>query len=113
MRWSLPTRAPGAALVFGRLLAGTAPDPAASRKETAAASSEVRLGSDGFSAQEYAAMKERAVELRPEGRTGAKADGLPAVLDAIEKIAPADCALAERVHMTVTEAAPDRDAKTW
>ena len=37
--------------------------------------------SDGFSAQERAAMKERAAELRAEGKKGAKrADGLEAVL---------------------------------
>ena len=40
--------------------------------------------SDGFSAEERAAMKERAAELRAEGRKGAKqADGLQAVLDRI------------------------------
>ena len=38
--------------------------------------------SDGFSAEERAAMKERAAELRAEGKKGAKkADGLQAVLD--------------------------------
>ena len=45
--------------------------------------------SDGFSAQERAAMKERAAELRAEGKKGAKkADGLQAVLDAIAKMGP-------------------------
>jgi uncharacterized protein YdhG (YjbR/CyaY superfamily) len=71
-------------------------------------------GSDGFSAAERAAMKERAAELRAEGKKGAKkADGLQAVLDAIAKMAPEDCALAERVHVTVTETAPDLTPKTW
>ena len=43
--------------------------------------------SDGFSAAERAAMKERAAELRAEGKKGAKkADGLQAVLDAIAKM---------------------------
>jgi uncharacterized protein YdhG (YjbR/CyaY superfamily) len=59
-------------------------------------------------------MKERAAELRAEGRAGArKADGLAAVLDAIAKMAPADRALAERVHVTVTAAAPGLTPKTW
>ena len=59
-------------------------------------------------------MKARAAELRAEGRTGAKkADGLQAALDAIAKMAPGDRALAERVHMTVTAAAPDLAPKTW
>src|SRR5437763_8759100 len=70
--------------------------------------------SDGFSAEERAAMKERAAELRAEGKKGAKkADGLQAVLDAIAKMAPDDRALAERVHMTVTANAPDLSPKTW
>jgi uncharacterized protein YdhG (YjbR/CyaY superfamily) len=70
--------------------------------------------SEGFSAEERAAMKERAAELRAEGKKGAKqADGLQAVLDAIAKMAPDDRALAERVHVTVTAAAPGLVPKTW
>jgi uncharacterized protein YdhG (YjbR/CyaY superfamily) len=70
--------------------------------------------SDGFTAEERAAMKARAAELRAEGKKGAKkADGLQAVLDAIAGMTPADRALAERVHMTVTAAAPDLSPKTW
>jgi uncharacterized protein YdhG (YjbR/CyaY superfamily) len=68
----------------------------------------------GFSPEERAAMKQRAAELRAEGRSGAKrADGLQAVLDAIAKMTPEDRALAERVHVTVTAAAPDLAPKTW
>ncbi|HEX4776660.1 MAG TPA: hypothetical protein VFW74_07805 [Acidimicrobiia bacterium] len=71
-------------------------------------------GSGGFSAEERAAMKERAAELRAEGKKGArKADGLQAVLDRIAEMAPADRALAERVHVTVTSAAPDLVPRTW
>ncbi|WP_407662254.1 iron chaperone [Nakamurella lactea] len=70
--------------------------------------------SDGFSADERAAMKERAAELRAEGKRGAKrADGLQAVLDRIAEMAPDDRALAERVHVTVTEVAPELSPKTW
>jgi uncharacterized protein YdhG (YjbR/CyaY superfamily) len=70
--------------------------------------------SDGFTAEERAAMKARAAELRAEGKKGAKkADGLQAVLDAIAEMTPLDRALAERVHMTVTAAAPDLSPKTW
>jgi uncharacterized protein YdhG (YjbR/CyaY superfamily) len=69
---------------------------------------------DGFSAEERAAMKARAEELRAEGKKGAKkADGLQAVLDAIAKMAPDDRALAERVHVTVTATAPELTPKTW
>ena len=70
--------------------------------------------SGGFSAEERAAMKQRAAELRAEGRNGAKkADGLQAVLDSIAKMAAEDRALAERVHVTVTATAPDLLPKTW
>ncbi|MFG1953160.1 iron chaperone [Micromonospora sp. NPDC048830] len=70
--------------------------------------------SDGFSAEERAAMKERAAELRAEGKKGAKkADGLQAVLDSIAKMDPEDRALAERVHVAVTATAPELSPKTW
>ena len=59
-------------------------------------------------------MKERAEELRAEGKKGAKkADGLQSVLDALAKMAPEDRELAERVHVTVTSTAPDLSPKTW
>lgn len=68
----------------------------------------------GFTAAERAAMKQRAAELRAEGKKGEKkADGLQAALDAIAKMDPADRAVAERVHATVSAAAPDLLPKTW
>jgi uncharacterized protein YdhG (YjbR/CyaY superfamily) len=71
-------------------------------------------GSDGFTAAERAAMKERAAELRAEGKKGAKkADGLQAVLDRIAAMAPEDRALAERLHVVVTTHAPELSPKTW
>jgi uncharacterized protein YdhG (YjbR/CyaY superfamily) len=70
--------------------------------------------SGGFSTGERNAMKARAAELRAEGKQGAKkADGLQAVLDSIASMTPEDRALAERVHVTVTTAAPDLWPKTW
>ncbi|HEV7195349.1 MAG TPA: hypothetical protein VGN19_05370 [Pedococcus sp.] len=70
--------------------------------------------SDGFSAEERAAMKKRAAELRAEGKKGAKAaDGLEALLAAIAAMEPQDRALAERVHVTVTATAPELSPKTW
>jgi uncharacterized protein YdhG (YjbR/CyaY superfamily) len=77
-----------------------------------ASSSQTRSG--GFSEAERAAMKKRAAELRAEGRKGAKqADGLEALLDAIAKMAPQDRAVAERVHATVSAAAPELLPTTW
>jgi uncharacterized protein YdhG (YjbR/CyaY superfamily) len=70
--------------------------------------------SGGFTADERAAMKARAAELRAEGKKGAKkADGLQDLLDKIAAMAPEDRALAERVHVTVTANAPDLAPKTW
>jgi uncharacterized protein YdhG (YjbR/CyaY superfamily) len=70
--------------------------------------------SGGFTAAERAAMKQRAAELRAEGKNGAKkADGLEAVLDAIAKMTPEDRAIAERVHATVSATAPELSPKTW
>src|SRR3954469_1331869 len=69
---------------------------------------------DGFTDAERAAMKERAAELRAEGKKGTKkADGLQAVLDRITEMAPEDRALAERVHVAVPRTAPDLLPKTW
>ncbi len=73
-----------------------------------------KTDSEGFTAQERAAMKQRAAELRAEGKKGAKkADGLQAVLDSIAGMAPEDRAIAERVHVAVTQTAPELSPKTW
>lgn len=68
----------------------------------------------GFTAAERAAIKNRASELRGEGKQGGKkADGLQAVLDSIAKMTPHDRVVAERVHMTITANAPELAPKTW
>ena len=86
----------------------------AQRKAGPMPTTEAKTQSSGFSAQERAAMKARAAELRAEGKKGAKkADELQATLDAIAKMAPEDRALAERVHATVTATAPQLSPKTW
>ena len=78
------------------------------------ATSSSQTESDGFTAEERAAMKERAAELRAAGKKGAKkADGVQALLDKIAEMAPDDRALAERVHITVTTNAPELEPKTW
>jgi uncharacterized protein YdhG (YjbR/CyaY superfamily) len=74
----------------------------------------VTTESDGFTAEERAAMKERAAELRAAGKQGAKkADGLEDLLAKVAEMAPADRALAERVHVAVTASAPELTPKTW
>lgn len=73
-----------------------------------------KSGSDGFSEAERAAMKERAQELKAQGRSGQKkADNERAVLDTIAGMPDADRALAERIHALVTANAPDLLPKTW
>ena len=62
---------------------------------------------DGFTAEEKAAMRARAKELK------AAADGEAAVSAALEKMAPADRAIGTRVHELVREAAPELTPKTW
>jgi uncharacterized protein YdhG (YjbR/CyaY superfamily) len=62
---------------------------------------------DGFSAEEKAAMRARAKELK------AAADGESAVREALDAMTPADRAIGERLHAIVTEAAPELTPKTW
>ena len=70
----------------------------------------------GFSAEERAAMRQRAEELREmKGVKGAakKAKEYEACLAAIEALSGTDRAVAERLHVIVAEEAPDLEAKTW
>jgi uncharacterized protein YdhG (YjbR/CyaY superfamily) len=66
--------------------------------------------SEGFTAEERAAMKERARELKAEGR---RADGEKALLDKIAEMPEPDRAMAERLHAIITASAPDLSPKTW
>lgn len=69
---------------------------------------------DGFTEREREAMRQRAEELRAEGRGGkSKADDLQAVLDAIADMTDADRVLAERLHAIVIRVAPHLHIKTW
>jgi len=62
---------------------------------------------EGFSAEEKAAMRARAKELK------AAEDGETAVRDALGSMSPDDRALGERLHAIVKENAPDLTPKTW
>ena len=66
---------------------------------------------EGFSAEERAAVKARANELKNAGRGKDKDEA--ALLAAIAEMGEPDRALAERVHAIVTAAAPDLAPKTW
>ena len=63
--------------------------------------------SKGFTAEEKAAMRARARELK------AKEDGESAVRAAIAEMSPPDRALAKKVHELVKAAGPDLSPKTW
>jgi uncharacterized protein YdhG (YjbR/CyaY superfamily) len=62
---------------------------------------------DGFSAEEKAAMKARAKELK------SAADGEEAVSAALKEMSPADRAMGKRIHEIVKDAAPELTPKTW
>ena len=66
--------------------------------------------SSGFSAEERAAMKERAQELKAEA---SKADGEKAALAKIAEMPEPDRGMATRLHELVKASAPDLAAKTW
>jgi uncharacterized protein YdhG (YjbR/CyaY superfamily) len=61
----------------------------------------------GFTAEEKAAMKARAKELK------ATEDGETAVAQALRKMSPDDRAIGERINTLVRETAPELIPKTW
>jgi len=71
---------------------------------------------DGFTAEERAAMKERARELKAAGRRGpraGKADGEADVLAKIAEMPEPDRVMAERLHAIIKATAPDLSPRTW
>ena len=70
--------------------------------------------SKGFTAEERAAMKERAQELKAETRASKKkADGERDVLAKIAEMPAADRAMAKRLHAIIKASAPTLSPKTW
>jgi uncharacterized protein YdhG (YjbR/CyaY superfamily) len=68
--------------------------------------------SKGFTAEERAAMRERARELKAGARRG-KADGESDVLAKIAEMSQPDRAMAERLHALIKASAPDLSPRTW
>jgi uncharacterized protein YdhG (YjbR/CyaY superfamily) len=62
---------------------------------------------DGFSAEEKAAMRARAKELK------SAADGESAVREAFAAMTPQDRAIGQRLHSILKETAPELVPKTW
>jgi uncharacterized protein YdhG (YjbR/CyaY superfamily) len=83
----------------------------AENKTTTKRATTKRTGSTkGFTAEEKAAMKERAKELKAEA---AKADGEQALLEKVAEMKGNDRAMATRLHELITAAAPTLSPKTW
>jgi uncharacterized protein YdhG (YjbR/CyaY superfamily) len=64
--------------------------------------------SNGFTAEEKAAMRERAREVKSR-----KADGESDVLAKIAEMPPSDRAIAKRLHALIKATAPDLVPRTW
>ena len=71
---------------------------------------EKKIAKKGFTAEERAAMRERAQELKA---AAGKAEGEAALLAKITEMPKADRVMAERVHAIVKASAPDLSPRTW
>jgi len=70
--------------------------------------------SKGFTAEEKAAMRERARELKAESRASAdRADGERDILAKIAEMPKPDRVMAERLHALITATVPELAPKTW
>ena len=71
---------------------------------------------EGFTAEERAAMKDRAKELKAAGRRGSRAgeaDGESAVLEKLAEMPESDRVIGERLHAIVKASAPSLSPKLW
>lgn len=70
--------------------------------------------SAGFSAEEKAAMKARAAEMKAEARANKnKAEGETTALAAIAEMPEPERSMATRLHALIKASAPDLSPKTW
>lgn len=87
------------------------------KKSTQATANESATGDEepaGFSAEERAAMKERAKEMKAEARTRkSRADGEKDVLEKIAEMPEPDRSMAEHIHAIIAANAPELAPKTW
>jgi uncharacterized protein YdhG (YjbR/CyaY superfamily) len=80
------------------------------RPKSATRTSTNGKASEGFSAEEKAAARERVRELKAEA---ANANGETEVLAAIAKMPEPDRAMAQKLHALIKAAAPALASKTW
>ena len=84
--------------------------------KSARSSTAIDKRSEGFSAEERAAMKQRVQELKAPPRRGPRADKADGESDVMAKIAEMpkpDRAMAERLHAVITASAPALSPRTW
>ncbi|HEU4868593.1 MAG TPA: DUF1801 domain-containing protein [Actinomycetota bacterium] len=80
------------------------------KKATATGSGATRKTSQVFTAEERAAMKERAKEIKAAAN---KADGEKGVLAKLDEMPEPDRALGKQLHEIVKASAPDLTPKLW
>ena len=86
------------------------------RQKSAKTTATTGKSSEGFTAEERAAVRERARELKAATRRGpraGKADGESDVLAKIAEMPEPDRAMAERLHAIIKDNAPALAPKTW
>jgi hypothetical protein len=84
------------------------PSTAAPKSSKSKPSSARRRRSEGFTAAERAAMRERVREMK-----GDKQDGEADLLAKIAEMGESDRVMAERLHALVKDAAPGLSSRTW
>ena len=85
-------------------------------QKSATSTTAIDKTSEGFTAEERAAMKERAQELKAAARRGPRADKTDGESDVLAKIAEMpepDRAMAERLHAIIKASAPVLSPRTW
>ena len=90
--------------------------PKKDTQKSAKSTTAINKKSKGFTDEERAAMKERAQELKAEGRRGARTDqtdGESDVLAAIDAMLEPDRSMAKRLHAIIKASAPALAPKTW
>jgi uncharacterized protein YdhG (YjbR/CyaY superfamily) len=88
--------------------------PKKDTQKSAKRTTAINKKSNGFTAEERAAMKERAKELKAEARaTKDRAAGEKDVLAQIAAMQAPDRAMAKRLHAIVKASAPTLSPRTW
>ncbi len=85
----------------------------ATQKKAAKSSTTKGNAPSGFTAEERAAMKERAQELKAEARRANEADAEAAVLAKIAEMPEPDRSMGERLHAIIKASAPVLSPKLW